>query len=188
MELYDFLVERVREDARTAQQASARTADGPSVVGGVDWFWSYGSDTVAVNHPDYEHVGGEIDFRVSLRSKQEWDVEYADQKLPQFAIPEAEEVQVPVGEHITTFDPKRILKAVAAKRGILVAHMPVFRDVIYTDGEAEQVIETEVCGACVPHNAAVHVFDSSPGGPCKTLRHLATEYDEHPDYRPVWGI
>jgi hypothetical protein len=186
MELHDFLLRRVYDDMKIAQEASRRIPGGPSVIGGVDWFWSLGNDTDAPVHPDYEHVGGEVDFCVSLRSRQEWDVKYSDQPLPQFAIHEAEEVQVPVGKHIETFDPKRVTRAVAAKRGILYEHSPVLRDITYTDGESEQVIENEVCGRCVPRNTGVNVFDPSPGGPCATLRYLATEYDEHPDYRPEW--
>lgn len=187
MELHDFLVQRVHEDARIAQDASKRKIGGSSVIGGVDWFWSYGSDTDAQIHPGYEHIGGEFDFRVSLRSRQEWEVKFADQKLPQFAIPEAESVEIGPGVHITTFDPKRILKAVAAKRGILAKHLPVFRNIghLTPDGE-EEVTETEVCSLCVPRHTSVRASDPSPAGPCATLRFLGTEYDDHPDYREEW--
>lgn len=75
--------------------------------------------------------------------------------------------------HIARHDPARVLREVTAKRAVVVEHAPYAAPWNYS--------EPHLCGAC-----------SGGGGegapyPCPTLCHIASVYDEHPDYRQEWS-
>lgn len=162
-DLIGFLRERLDEDELWAVEASRR-GDGPVAEGGVHWRWEDPAtdQPVKVNPGEDEFVGGDS-FRVSLRSREEWPTASGLGSLPQFAIPEAEEVPSAVGGHIARHDPSRVLAEVEAKRGILEAH----------GGDLPE--QPMFCGHC-EHDT-----------PCPTLRFLAAPYSSHPDYRPEWA-
>jgi hypothetical protein len=78
-------------------------------------------------------------------------------------------------------DPARVLREVAAKRAILAEHAPV-------PGVTDAGIDGRVCRVC-------WTTGREPGGrylegdpyPCRTVRHLLTEWDDHPGYQPSWA-
>lgn len=166
-----FLRARLDEDALWATEASRRN-DLPVAPGGVHWQWvDPDTDTVIAPSPELDDVVGGDHFRVSLRSRENWPTEWAG-RLPQFAIPMAEEVPAAVGGHIVRHDPARVLAEVEAKRQILEAHEPWTAE----NGDV-------ICGRC----GREHI-DGRPGGhyPCQTLRLLALPHAGHPDYPQEW--
>lgn len=76
--------------------------------------------------------------------------------------------------HITRWNPKRVLAACEAKRRILELH------------------RHRPAGARDPHDFGCEVcdydrdYDVLGNGWCDTLRALASEYADHPDYREEW--
>lgn len=72
--------------------------------------------------------------------------------------------------HIARHDPAYELKKVAADRAILTAH-PV---------QLSLVSDYSDCAACMD----VDAYDSYP---CKTVRLLASPFDQHPDYQGEWA-
>jgi hypothetical protein len=96
-------------------------------------------------------------------------------------------------EHIARHDPARVLARCAVDRSIVSLHeLVVFHQQAYHD-ESGNRIETpidsfveiasriQMCRTC----GSEGVLDD---GPCKTLRTLATQYADHPDYRPEWAL
>jgi hypothetical protein len=77
-----------------------------------------------------------------------------------------------VRAHVLGNDPARVLREVAAKRGIVECHEPW----VAANGDT-------ICGRC----GREHI-DGRPGGhfPCQTLRLLALPYADHPEYRQEW--
>lgn len=71
--------------------------------------------------------------------------------------------------HIARHDPARVLRDCEAKRRIVDAHS--FERLPTDDDEPEAFSDCADCWQTVP---------------CLTLRHLATVYADHPDYRDEW--
>jgi|GEM_PF-1634836 len=114
------------------------------------------------------------------------DPEWTDEELvcmwpPEFHTPYEEDkhwrgLTVPgpaLAAHIARQDPARVLAEVQAKRGMLDLHVLAEQD--YGDG-----FVTELCMVCDPE-------EPEPFYPCRTLRHLAAVYADHPEYRPEWA-
>jgi hypothetical protein len=158
-----FLRARLDEDSLWATEASRR-GNGPAVEGGAHWRWEDPSTDrpIEVNPGQDEFVGGER-FRVSLRSREEWPTGSGMGPLPQFAIPEAEEVPSAVGGHIVRHDPARVMRDVEAKR--------------------QQIAHLERVQAA----ANKHPDYALAAGACEaSLRYAALAYVDHPDYRQEW--
>lgn len=77
-------------------------------------------------------------------------------------------------EHVARHDPARVLREVHAKRAILDEHADDYSD----------------CRVCARESAETNslgnAFHVPLPHPCPTLRHLATVYSDHPDYREEW--
>lgn len=73
-------------------------------------------------------------------------------------------------DHIARHDPARVLAECQAKRAIIAER---------TCGCPDP--DCDDCGAC----SGNHHADPTPA-PCATIRHLATVYADHPDYREEW--
>lgn len=90
-----------------------------------------------------------------------------------------------VSEHVTRHDPARVLLGVEAKRKILDRHHPVDPAEGYShSGWLE-------CAECGPNNQGSDLVAAPGNGepawfPCLTLRDVASEWSEHPDYRQEW--
>lgn len=69
------------------------------------------------------------------------------------------------GEHIARWDPSRVLADVETKRAILVDHEPM----------SPRADGLTLCAMC----------EWEPW-PCRTVRHLAAVYADHPDYDEAW--
>lgn len=76
--------------------------------------------------------------------------------------------------HIAATDPAHRLRDIALKRAILAEHKhyPAFTPDEYDFG----------CGVCHDNGD----YGVCGYGWCATVRHLGTEFSDHPDYRPEW--
>ena len=79
--------------------------------------------------------------------------------------------------HIEHWSPWRVMSGCVAKRLILTAHADV--DLLAEDGTGE--VRAHVCATCTEHGG------SPTAWPCYTLRVLALDYVDHPDYRWEWS-
>ncbi|MEU0941094.1 DUF6221 family protein [Embleya sp. NPDC005971] len=79
--------------------------------------------------------------------------------------------------HIARYDPARGLRDVAARRAILAEHrhLPM-------DGCAQCADGVRSIGTA----SRVEWIVNRAEWPCPTVRHLATVYDDHPDYQEAW--
>jgi len=66
--------------------------------------------------------------------------------------------------HIARHDPARVLREVAAKRAMVADHGP-------------SEVAPDACRRCKGGMAF----------PCRTIRHLAAAWSDHPDYRAGWA-
>ncbi len=86
--------------------------------------------------------------------------------------------------HIAHHDPVRVLREVAAKRSIILAHVLVPARDIW--GDETGGVGCEKCDD-VPRfmlgGSEIHA-----SGGCQTLRALAAVYSDHPDYRQEWEL
>ncbi|MFF0277429.1 DUF6221 family protein [Streptomyces sp. NPDC004330] len=167
-DLITFLRARLDEDERWAGEASRRHGQA-AIEGGVHWQWvNPETDKTITPAPDLdEFVGGEDNFRVSLRSRETWP--NPPWELPQFAIPTAEEVPAAVGGHIVRHDPARVLAEVEAKRRIIALCEPPLVDVTGLGDAERQYMPGQ----------------GDPWG-VDVLRLLALPYASHPGYRDTW--
>lgn len=141
-------------------EAVARAAVDPEMPG-THWRWFNDDDTPSV--PDPDNSGEYLTWPTSLRTVEEFPTCYVGD-LPAFLIATAEEVRTGAGLHIARHDPARVLAEVEAKRRI-------------------------VEGA--PSNGGVFDDDAPDGireDPWWVLRHLASVYADHPDYREEWRL
>lgn len=91
-------------------------------------------------------------------------------------------------EHIARQDPARTLRRVAAYRAILFEHQRV---ILCKGGGADYHNTARVCMSCGGSDAQYN--DGTPAmraaaHPCRTLRHMATEWSDHPDYDTAWSV
>lgn len=93
-------------------------------------------------------------------------------------------------EHFARHDPARVLADVAAKRAIVELHKswpvrveaePVFEPVDYTHGDLRM---SQQLAWMTEQEYRTRFGDEPPTGP--VLRHLASVYADHPDYREEW--
>jgi hypothetical protein len=82
------------------------------------------------------------------------------------------------GAHIARHDPAREPREVAFKRAILGEHAP---------SPAGHAPGSTGCSVCITSRAGWQEDWTSDRWPCQTLRHLATVYSDHPDYRQEWA-
>lgn len=114
-ELITWLLSEIDSDLLWAREASRRN-DGVAVESGVHWQWETPDDQVVAPEPELaEFVGGPDGFTVSLRSREVFPTRHVGD-LPQFAIPNAEEVPSAVGGHILRHDPARVIRDLTARR------------------------------------------------------------------------
>ncbi len=73
--------------------------------------------------------------------------------------------------HIARWDPARVLAECEAKRRIVEVHEPMLID---APTFADQTFAVVTCSLC------------DDAHPCRTLRHLAAVYADHPDWREEW--
>lgn len=160
-----FIEARVAEEEERAKKAI--DAERP----GMTWHWvDPTTDEPAVPDPDTdgEYLGPSI--QVSLRTIEEFPSKHVG-PLPGFAISYADEVPVGVGEHIAYWDPARVLKQCRAHREILRHHTVSAR--ILASGE-----ELPACRIC-------RWGDLAHPWPCPTIRALASNWDDHPDFKQL---
>lgn len=113
----------------------------------------------------------------SWRGTTEWHASERRRAVYAGAYPVADYIGELTGhaEHIARHDPARVLRAVAAKRGLLKPHEPSFYD------------DQLGCGECgwpsdYPDPAIIPQW-----WPCQTVRLIASEWDDHADYLPDWA-
>jgi hypothetical protein len=83
------------------------------------------------------------------------------------------------GEHFARWNPWRVLSSCVAKRLIIAAH----RDVgpgLDRRAEPDRALKVHACSTCGQYDE--YAID----WPCYTLRVLALDWVEHPDYRVEW--
>jgi hypothetical protein len=86
----------------------------------------------------------------------------------------------PAGDpHIEHWNPWRVLSGCVTKRLIMAAHRDAGPGV---DGDAapEDALKDRVCATCSEHDGTATAW------PCYTLRVLALDYVDHPDYEWEW--
>lgn len=171
-----WLGRQLDEDAMWAREASRdRHGDVPT---GSHWQWvNNHDDRVLTPDPAAEEWLDEDSEagQPALRSVEEFDA--GSYELPQFPIHNAEEILTVVAGHIVRHDPASVLRDVAAKRKILVAHW---------DGHG--------CPTCLIEMDADEDTDGNQHQypvmhwttPCPTTRWLAAAYDGRPGYKDEW--
>jgi len=84
-----------------------------------------------------------------------------------------------VDPHIVHWNPWRVLSGCVTKRLIMAAHRDAGPGV---DGDAapEDALKAHVCATCSEHDG------TSTAWPCYTLRVIALDYVDHPEYRWEW--
>lgn len=83
------------------------------------------------------------------------------------------------GAHFMHWNPWRVLSGCVAKRLIIAAH----RDVgpgLDRRAEPDRALKSRACSTCGQYDEYAIAW------PCYTLRVLALEWVEHPDYRQEW--
>jgi hypothetical protein len=123
-----WLLKQIDDDLLWATEASRRGgAPSPDmvelpVVTGAHWQWeSPEDDSVITPNPGRsQFVGGPDEFRVSLRSRETWPTRNGTGPLPQFAVPNAEEVPSAVGGHIIRHDPASVIRTAKAHKVIVL--------------------------------------------------------------------
>lgn len=125
-DLARWLGEQFDADALWAMEASRRYGE-PAPEGGAHWQWEDSdTDEIIIPDPGREEVVGGESFRVALRSRETWPT-HSVGELPQFAIPEAEEVPSAVGGHIVRWDPARVLREIAIDHELLREYEQLLR-------------------------------------------------------------
>jgi len=89
------------------------------------------------------------------------------------------EGDLPDGRHFAHWDPWRVLSGCVAKRLIIAAH----RDVgpgLDRRADPDRALKAHACSTCGQYDEFAIAW------PCYTLRVLALDWVEHPDYRHEW--
>lgn len=158
--IVQFLEARLAEDEKAAQSAAALCGCHPPAPS-----WHYGDEDtegriVVVDDP-HPHPQSPLP-RPALNRR--WHRTYRDL----FAA-----------EHITRWDPARVLRDVEAKRRILKRHSP--GDPAAAPWAPNWCEGCGTSGYCDdPRTADVNE--------CPELRDLAAAYDWHPDYKETWNV
>lgn len=76
-------------------------------------------------------------------------------------------------------DPARVLREVAAKRAILAAHAP--------ETPSKYGSDVPRCTACLTYREGWHEDWNADAWPCRTVRHVAAIWNDHPAYDPAWA-
>ncbi|MGW1998479.1 DUF6221 family protein, partial [Embleya sp. NPDC001921] len=82
------------------------------------------------------------------------------------------------GPHIARHDPARVLRDVAATRAIIKEHDP----------KAWSGTPADRCPTCTDDTYSPDRPLERALTPCATLRHLAAEHADHPDYKETWRL
>lgn len=187
VDLVQWLTAQFDADVLWAMEASRRYGE-PAPEGGFHWQWE-DSDTDEIVIPDPgrdEHVGGES-FRVALRSRETWPT-HSVGELPQFAIPEAEEVPSAVGGHIVRWDPARVLREIEVDRELLAEYGRLLRAHAAHKAEAARMTEagdddpTRIAALRREADylpAMLHVVE-------RWAKRKAAVYDGRPGYQESW--
>lgn len=153
MTLTEFLLARIAEDEAVARLAIDK--DRP----GTHWQWVTNETDTPVKTGDLTEAQNYQ--AVSLRTVEEYPTTSGVGPLPAFIISHTEEV-ADAGDHITRWDPARVLAECEAKRRIV------------QDRDEDHAADNDEwsMGYYEANYAAMHA--------------LAVVYADHPDYLPEW--
>ncbi len=81
--------------------------------------------------------------------------------------------EMPFLRHIETHDPAHVLRRVKAYRKIMLEH--------------STATAWDICVRCSDFGKKSGKITTQVAGPCNTLRYLAEEFSDHPDYKPSYA-
>lgn len=174
--LAEFLLARIAEDEQWAREAS-RHDEEPIVDGGEHWRWECNEhDIVITPDPlldeflqctaDSEHHGS-----ASLRSAERYPYRSISGEGPSIHF-STDEIRPAVAEHVSRWDPARVLAECAAKRRIVETYQRHVREF----AEAKDSLDQWNLGRLRGMVADLEYV----------VEELTTPYADHPDYRQEW--
>lgn len=162
MTLTEFLLARIAEDEAMAR--AAIDADRP----GTHWQWVTNETDTPVKTGDLAEAQNYQS--VSLRTVEKYPTMSGLGPLPAFIISHTEEVEA-AGDHITRWDPARVLAECEAKRRIVEEWQ---QSAAMQGDDGQPLVWTYA-----PHRVLIQMTE-------RWLRYFAAPHADHPDCLPEW--